>query len=323
MDDSPTEQLRRLLRDRAIIANSVAQPLLDGRGRRLPWIYYHWNIGLDARGLELAAACLIARLDEFESFQLAGYGLTSLPLVTACVMAGGGRYSGLAVRKEPEKHGTRRQVEGAGDPSKPVVIIDDCIGSGRSLHRAMQALETAGYCVEGVLALVNFPWKGGMEWGQALGLKVATLFNVWRDSSKASNPIASQSDPPWCADRRLPDGITPAAAAREHILAALRGEESPLPPEVFDRTYDGAGGEGARWGQRRSRHRPHPDRLSRALSSGALQGRAASHRNRQVERARIVLIGARASVKSSAPSGRGRRPLALMEKWPAEPVGNF
>ncbi len=115
-------------------------------GKPRPRIYYQWVLNLDAEGLALCVENLLAQLANFEGRQLAAYGLTSLPLVGARVLAGGGRYSGLAIRKEREGHGTRRQVEGSGDRSRPVVIVDDCIASGQSLFRAIEALEARGRC---------------------------------------------------------------------------------------------------------------------------------------------------------------------------------
>ena len=166
-------------------------------------------------------------------------------MVSACVLAGEGRYSGLAIRKVREAHGTARQIEGNGDTRQAVVILDDCIGSGQSLYRAVKLLEAEGFCVEGTLCLVNLPWKGGAEWAEALGMKVRTLFDIWRDLEQVIatyEPRAAREPPAWCTSTRIPDGLAPAAVARLVAEAVLLDRPVPQPPAGFDAEYDGRGG---------------------------------------------------------------------------------
>ncbi|HEX6375766.1 MAG TPA: hypothetical protein VFZ91_08590 [Allosphingosinicella sp.] len=234
-----------MLRDRAIVKDCPEHPLRGPGGRRIPWVYYYWAAGLDFEGLALSARCLLDELRTFSATQLAAYGLTSVPIVSACVLAGKGRYSGLAIRKVREAHGTARQIEGNGDPRLPVVVLDDCIGSGGSLYRAIKLLEAEGFRVEGAICLVNLPWKGGVEWAEALGLKVRTLFDVWKDLEQpiaAYEPQAGREPPEWCSSTKLPDGLSPAAIARLVAEAVLLGRPVPRPPASFDRDHDGRGG---------------------------------------------------------------------------------
>ena len=125
----------------------------------MDWIFYSWGISLTHEGSSLAAECLIELLSRFESVQVAGIGMTGLPLASSIVSLGKGRYSGLYVRPLREVWGTRRRIEGAGDRTRPVVIVDDCICAGDSMKAACTALESDGYRVEGAVSLVNFPGK--------------------------------------------------------------------------------------------------------------------------------------------------------------------
>jgi hypothetical protein len=99
----------------------------------MPWIFYGWGITLSHEGASLAADCLIDALSRFDSVQVAGVGMTGLPLVSSIVSRGLGRYTGLYVRGERENWGLRRQVEGVADKELPVVVVDDCVCSGNSL----------------------------------------------------------------------------------------------------------------------------------------------------------------------------------------------
>lgn len=234
-----------MLRSEAIVFSSRDQPIFDRVGRPMQWIFYNWSISLSHLGVSLVADCFIDALKQFESFQVASVGMTSLPIVSSIVFRGSDRYSGLCVRPERESWGTRRQVEGVGDKRRPVVVVDDCICSGNSLRRAVAALEEEGYLVEGAVCLVNFPWKGGTEWARALGFKVETLFDIWADLEITENQevpeytvAASRFDPA----KRVPDGLTPADAARWVTAHFLKCGLIPTPPEKLADNYEAPGG---------------------------------------------------------------------------------
>ncbi len=242
---SSRERFRRLLASDAILYSTHGQPIVDHAGRPMPWIFYSWSVTLSPEGAALAADCLLDALAGFESVQLAGVAMTGLPLVSSVVARGAGRYRALYVREAREKWGTRRQVEGAGDKDKPVVVIDDSICTGASLRNACSALERDGYRVEGALCLVNFPWKGGVEWARALGYKVETLFDVWTDlemAEKEKIPGYSGGASAFDPAHKVPELLSPADAARWVAAHYLSHGTIPTPPEALDREYEASGG---------------------------------------------------------------------------------
>ena len=242
---NPRERLRRLLRSKAIVYSGNDQSIFDRVGNPMQWIFYNWGISLSHEGASLAADCLIEGLAHFESVQVVGAGMTALPLVSSIVLRGLGRYSGLYVRAEPERWGTRRQVEGVADKDRPVVVIDDSLCSGNSLRSAFTALEKEGYRVEGALCLVNFPWKGGTEWAKALGYRVETLFDIWTDLDMSENrriPTWSSVNSTFDPGHRVPEGLSPADAARWVSAHFLNSGLIPTPPEKLDRSYEASGG---------------------------------------------------------------------------------
>jgi len=148
------------------------------------------------------------------------------------------------VREARKQYGSCRQVEGEGDREQPVVIVDDSIASGASLKNAASALEADGYRIEGVVCLVNFPGRGGVEWAEALGIPVITLFDAWADLVPVPQHIPGfrRVAPIWETTRRVGDGLDPASAARQIALHYLTHRNALRPPKEFDDVYDAKGG---------------------------------------------------------------------------------
>ncbi len=244
-DSAWRDELLGLMRQRAIAHAAPGRQLADSSGRQLPWVFYGWGVLLTSRGAALAAAGVLQALRRFESTQLASHGYGGLPIVTACVMAGGGQYTALAVRQERKSYGLRRLVEGEGDRSRPVVVVDDCLGAGGSLRKAIAALEADGYRVEGTIALAHFPWRGGQAWAQSMGFRVKTLFDIWSDlrapvPAGPPRPLAAVPAVPTVG--AVPDGLRPTAAVRLVIEQYLQTGTAPAPPGHFDADYDASGG---------------------------------------------------------------------------------
>jgi orotate phosphoribosyltransferase len=242
----------------------------------MPWIFYSWGITLTHQGSSLAANCLIDALRRFDSLQIAGVGMTGLPLISSIVSYGLGRYTGLYIRDDREKWGTRRQVEGVANKDKSVVVIDDCVCSGASLKRAFTILENEGFKIEGALCLVNFPWNGGVEWARAMGYRIETVFDIWTDLEMFEaqevlgyRAVQASFDP----SRRVPDGLSPADAARWAAVHLLNYGVLPSPPKSFEGSYDGSGGVVVSFRDRRSDHRIARDGFYHLDPSDANLGR--------------------------------------------------
>src|SRR5262245_26491060 len=119
------DQLRELVRQNGFLVPNDNQPAELPDGGRASWVLYVWNFTLTAEGLELAARCLLERLRDFSSTQLATNGYAAVPLLAACLLQGNGRYVGLCVREDRKAHGTKRKIDGPGDKTKSVVVLDD------------------------------------------------------------------------------------------------------------------------------------------------------------------------------------------------------
>ncbi|PKP57932.1 MAG: orotate phosphoribosyltransferase [Candidatus Altiarchaeales archaeon HGW-Altiarchaeales-1] len=59
------------------------------------------------------------------------------------------------VRKEPKKHGLRKQIEGPIKKGDKVIIIDDVVTTGGSILKAIECAEKEGLVVVGAVALFD------------------------------------------------------------------------------------------------------------------------------------------------------------------------
>ncbi len=243
------EELRQLLQHEAFLIRNKDQQLRSRSGRTMGWMLYSWAITLQGRGAELAGKCLLDKLSTFESTQLASHGYAGLPLMSSCILLGGGKYRGLAIRETRKAYGVCRQIEGVGDVTTPVVVIDDCLVSGTSLHKAISALEAEGYRVEGTVSLVHIPWQGGKSWAEGLGYRVETVFDAWEELGAplpptrfASRTVQASKVSGDSSRTGRPHPLPPAESAREIATHYLSSGRIPPPPSGFDMEYDAPGG---------------------------------------------------------------------------------
>jgi orotate phosphoribosyltransferase/AMMECR1 domain-containing protein len=238
-----------MLRSDGILYRTPSQPVLSRDGSSARWMLDSLRVTLTPRGAHLAAGCLLDVLGSFESRQLATYGLTGVPLLQGCVLAGGGRYRGALVRKEPKKHGSCKLIEGELDPTEPVVIIDDSISSGLSTWTCADRLEEAGFHVEGAVCLVRFRYEQGAAKLLARGLRVAAVFDIYSDFIRHMDAEAPWPENPTktsgvlvTAPNRAQEGLHPAALARTVIAEYLSTGRVPGAPATLDAEYDADGG---------------------------------------------------------------------------------
>jgi orotate phosphoribosyltransferase/AMMECR1 domain-containing protein len=188
-------QLRDLLRG-CLLQATADSPVLTRAGQRMPWLFDPWQVSLTEPGMRLIGRCLTWELETtFYAQQVAARGFRALPIMSACIREGQGRYTGIAIRDARKSYGSRRLIEG-GDPARPVVVVDDSLAAGTSLREAVKALEEVGYRVEGCLALVGFSGRGGDRWARSMGYKIASVFDAWADLDfPRSSPSWTRSPP--------------------------------------------------------------------------------------------------------------------------------
>ncbi len=136
---------------------------------------------LHPRGAYLIGKLFLERLAAFGPVDgVGGPTLGADPLGTATSLVSGleGRpIPAFIVRKEPKGHGTQRWVEGQKNlpPGGRVVILEDVVTTGGSGLKAVANVESEGYRVLGVLALVDRQ-EGGREALEERGYRFEALF---------------------------------------------------------------------------------------------------------------------------------------------------
>ena len=232
-------RLLDLLRQEGILHASESQPVLSGDGTPARWMLDSLPVTLAPPGADLAAHCLLRLLDGFEGRQLATYGLTGVPLVQGCVLHGAGRYRGVLVRKERKPHGSRKLIEGKLDLAEPVVIVDDSVSSGRSMLACADALEAAGFQVEGGICLVRFDYERGFSRMIERGYRMAAVFDIREDfmrhmDGESPVPLNPTKDLPQLSGladrgRRRPASRRRGQAGHGRVPADGAGAPAPAP----------------------------------------------------------------------------------------------
>ncbi|MBT3542149.1 orotate phosphoribosyltransferase [Flavobacteriaceae bacterium] len=81
----------------------------------------------------------------------------------------------IYVRPEPKKHGRQNQIEGAFEPGKKVVVIEDLISTGMSSLNAVTALQNAGATILGMFALFTYGFEKAEKAFNEAGIELQTL----------------------------------------------------------------------------------------------------------------------------------------------------
>ncbi len=81
------------------------------------------------------------------------------------------------VRPEAKKHGRKNQIEGHLEKGQNVVVVEDLISTGKSSLAAVEALETAGATVKGMVAIFSYGFQVSKENFSEKGINLYTLSN--------------------------------------------------------------------------------------------------------------------------------------------------
>lgn len=247
--ESDKKRLLELILQDAILYRSENQPVRSRDGSPGKWMLDSLCVSLTSEGLMLAARCLLNLLDKFEGRQIATYGVTAIPLISACVLLSEGRYESILIRKERKGHGSSKLIEGRVQIDEPVILIDDSVSSGTSLTEACKHLKEAGLRVEGGISLVRFGWYGGFALMQERGFHMESVFDLDQDiianmpneAKPLLNPTKYFPTFEW-QEKSICEGLHPAEFARQQIVSYLQTGKLLIPPKTLDREYADKGG---------------------------------------------------------------------------------
>lgn len=138
------------------------------------------QVTLRGEGALAIGRLLLSMLPE-NTGAVAGLTLGADPLVTAVSVVSAYQnrpISALIVRKEAKGHGTKAYIEGPNlDPGTKVVVLEDVVTTGKSALLAVERLQSAGYQVEEIIALVDRQ-QGGAQLYQSQKLRFQALFSL-------------------------------------------------------------------------------------------------------------------------------------------------
>jgi orotate phosphoribosyltransferase len=171
-------EIGRDLYERALVRREQ-EHITDPRGNSIGWLLDTRTPMLDGETFREVGAVLADRLTSRGIQQIAGFGFGSYALVCSVLSAPSAiDFAGGFIREQRKAYGRRRLVEGPIDRSRPVVLLDDILNSGRSALTGAALLRSDGYEVEGVMTLFNFTWSGGRPRLEREGLWVDTLLDL-------------------------------------------------------------------------------------------------------------------------------------------------
>ncbi len=83
----------------------------------------------------------------------------------------------IYVRPEAKSHGRQNQIEGHLQPNQTVVVIEDLISTGKSSLNAVDALESNGANVKGMIAIFTYGFDVAITNFEKKSIKLNTLSN--------------------------------------------------------------------------------------------------------------------------------------------------
>ncbi len=178
--DSSVEELRSHLLNLFCQGAYQEGSFVLSSGQPSPYYINGKLVTLHPQGALMIGRLLLDLLDP-EVRGVAGLTLGADPIVTAVSLVGTFRDNllfPLIVRKEAKGHGTQAYIEGVSlAPGASIAVLEDVVTTGQSALKAVDRLQTAGYTVNQVLALVDRQ-QGGAELYQEKGLTFQSVFTI-------------------------------------------------------------------------------------------------------------------------------------------------
>jgi len=170
--------LGRRLYERALVRREQ-EDITDPRGQPIGWLLDTRIPMLDGELFAEVGRVLGERVRSRGVDQVVGFGFGAYALVCSVLSAPvDPPFRGGFLRESRKPHGRKRLVEGPLDRSRPVVLLDDILNSGRSAMKAVQLLRADGIAVEGMMTLFNFTWSGGRTRLESQGIWVDSLLDL-------------------------------------------------------------------------------------------------------------------------------------------------
>ena len=186
------ERLAQLLRTKSLVRGEITL----SSGQKSDYYLDCKLTTLDPKGALLTGYAVLELLDEMRvrPDAIGGMSMGADPIVSATAVVSeieGRPLPGFLIRKEPKKHGRRKQIEGMEQLFRKVVIADEVCTTGASTKEAIDAAEREGCEVVAVISLVDRE-EGGSEMLRAK-YNYRSIFTARELLAEDSKPARSAS----------------------------------------------------------------------------------------------------------------------------------
>ncbi len=126
-----------------------------------------------------AGTLLLAEARQLGAEAVGGPTMGAIPLACAVLGTDGAEtLRGFFVRGERKEHGLQRWIEGAADPGKRCLMLEDTVTTGGSVVKAIERVLDEGYEVVGTVCVVDRLAGGGEAIEAASGAPFRSLFTI-------------------------------------------------------------------------------------------------------------------------------------------------
>jgi len=220
MRESAQEQvLFKRVKDVALVRTNEAEGVILRKakeGTKQSWLFDLRALMTRSDDLNLLAEVFWERMEKQWPFQVGGLEVGAIPILAAIVMKGhqkGLSVNSFIVRKSRKKAGLCKQIEG-DLTTEPIVVVDDLMNSGGSIHRVVAAVEQEEKKVRTVFTYIDFERNSAHQYLAGAGIEYEGVFKLSEFELKLKHKA-----PPMFAD--------PATLQVDWVF------QSPFPNYVF------------------------------------------------------------------------------------------
>jgi orotate phosphoribosyltransferase len=113
----------------------------------------------------------------FQSFEKADMiaGVATAGIAWGAMAADQLKLPYIYVRPKPKEHGLGNQIEGAYEPGKRVVVVEDLVSTGKSSLQVVEVLKDAGLEVEGMVSIFTYGFEEARKSFEKLNIPLKSL----------------------------------------------------------------------------------------------------------------------------------------------------
>ena len=178
MGDASWEEARATLLSELRAQGLVIGEVVLTSGRTAQYLVDAKRAILRPRGFRALAILVAAQAREWGATAVGGMTMGADPIACAA-LAGGAEVKAFFVRKETKGHGLARRIEGPLlEPGDRCLLVEDVVTTGGSTIRAVEAVQSEGHELCGVLAVCDRLAGGEAAIRAAAGVPYLSLTTI-------------------------------------------------------------------------------------------------------------------------------------------------